>query len=169
MAAGSAGEAVREPGLCNSSGSPEAHVGRGRQSPSRVGGLCDHARPLQACQGRPVPSLCSHGWRRFRRAVSRPLWRGLCTESRRTCSHAGPCWHRPQPSQRAPASRGRLQDWRGQHSGVAEIEAPACAPSLRAAERQPRGGSWAQHSPRASLWALTAAARTLPCVEMHPV
>ena len=53
--------------------------------------------------------------------------------------------------------------------GVAEIEACACGPRLRAAERQPMGGLWAQHGPRASLWALPAAARTLPCVEMHPV
>lgn len=33
---------------------------------------------------------------------------GPCTESRWTCSHAGPHWRRPQPSQRAAASGERL-------------------------------------------------------------
>ena len=154
MAAGSAGEAVGEPGLRRSSWSSEVHVGRGRQSPSWVGGLCDHARPLQAVQERSLQAFVvqtAHG-------VQVDLL---------------PCRAPPASATTVPKSssfrKKTGRDWRGQHPGVAEIEARACGPRLRASERQPMGGLWAQHGPRASLWALPAAARTLPCVEMHPV
>lgn len=143
----------REPGLRSSSRSSEAHVGRGRQSPSWVGGLCDHAGPLQAVQAQS-PGLCGAARTRSPGGLA-PV--------------QGPASIATTVPKSSSLRRKTGRDWRGQHPGVAEIEARACGPRLRAAERQPMGGLWAQHGPRASLWALPAAARTLPCVETHPV
>lgn len=110
-------------------------MGRARQSPSWVGGLCDHTRLLWACQplARPAPSL-QRRRRRLRRAVSRPLWRwpmhGVQVDLL-------PCRAPLASATTIPKScslwRQTVRRWRRRHPGLAEIEACACG---RGSQRQ---------------------------------